>query len=67
MIDFNFYATEADRMRMREGIRKLAVILCDTAKGKTIVESESVAKGHKPLCSSSTDEEIDTQVRQASK
>ena len=66
VIDFNYYATEADRVRMREGIRRLVAMLCDTAKGKTIVESETVAKRHKPLSSSSTDEEIDIRVRELS-
>ena len=67
VIDFNYYATEADRMRMREGIRKVVAMLGESTLGKTIVESETVAKRHKPLCSSSSDEEIDTRVRELSK
>ena len=67
IIDFNYYATEADRFRMREGVRRLVSMMCDTPEGKEMVESETVADGYGRLCLNSKDEEVDKRVRQAAR
>ena len=65
-IDFNYYATTADRSRMRKGIRNLVTMMYNTPEGKDMVVSETVADGQLPLHLDSTDEEIDKRVYQKS-
>ena len=66
IIDLNYYATEADRYVMRVGLRKFMEAVCDTAAGQEMIISETVADGLSPMKSTSTDEEIDKRVFQAS-
>ena len=65
VIDFNYYLTEADRFRMREGIRTLATVLTETPAGQEIIERETVPEGYEPIHRNSTDGEIDSRVRQS--
>ena len=62
LIDPNYFATEADRVVMRAGMR-LAMRATETPEGKEAIESEVPPKGFKPLTSQSSDEEIDKRVK----
>ena len=62
LIDPNYYATEADRVVMREGMR-LAMRAMESPDGQAMVESEFPPKDMPTLTSKSTDEEIDARVR----
>ena len=64
LIDPNYYATETDRVVIREGMR-MSMRAFETPEGQKIVESEVVPEGFKPLNSKSTDEEIDTRVKRS--
>ena len=63
LIDPNYYATEADRYVMREGLRKMFEVLRDTTEGQAIVASETVAKDRASLDSKASDEDLDQLVR----
>jgi choline dehydrogenase-like flavoprotein len=65
LIDMNCYATQADRYVMREGLRKFAEVIHETAAGQEMIIGEAVPDGLPPLTSSSTDEDIDRRVAQA--
>ncbi|KAL8681146.1 MAG: hypothetical protein Q9186_002739 [Xanthomendoza sp. 1 TL-2023] len=64
LINPNYYATEADRVVIREGMR-LAMRAFETPEGQEIVDHEVVLNGFSPLTSTSTDEEIDARVRRS--
>ncbi len=51
---------------MREGLRKFMQVLLETPAGQEMIVSETVPDSLSPLTSSSTDEEIDERVAQAS-
>jgi choline dehydrogenase-like flavoprotein len=62
LIDPNYYATEADRVVMREGVR-LAMRAMESPEGQQIVDSEYTPKGYPPITSQSSDEDIDARVK----
>ena len=64
LIDPNYYATEADRVVIREGMR-LAMRALETSEGQAIVDGEVVPAGFEALTSKSTDEEIDKRVKRS--
>ncbi|KAJ4305554.1 hypothetical protein N0V90_001085 [Kalmusia sp. IMI 367209] len=61
VIDPNYYATEADRTMMREGLRSVMKVLQNTPEGREIIESELSPDGT-VLTANSTDREIDERV-----
>ncbi|KAF2690836.1 GMC oxidoreductase [Lentithecium fluviatile CBS 122367] len=61
VIDPNYYATEADKTMMREGLRSVMKVLLGTPKVRETVESELAPDGKK-LTVDLTDEEIDERV-----
>lgn len=61
VIDNNHYSTQADRYRIREGIRTFPKLFSTTA-GKEIVIGEVPPEGFKPLIETSTDREIDERL-----
>lgn len=65
VIDPNYYATEADRVALRAGLRQVMRVLQETSEGRAIVESEVPPAGFPPLKPDSTDEEIDARVKRA--
>ena len=64
LIDPNYYATEADRVVLREGMR-LAMRALETPEGQAIVDEEVVPEGFQALTSNSSDEEIDKRVKRS--
>lgn len=64
LIDPNYYATEADRVVLREGLR-LSMRAFETQEAQTFVDHEVVPEGFKTLTSGSTDEEIDERVKRS--
>ena len=64
LIDPNYYATEADRVVVREGMR-LSMRAFETSEGQEIVDHEVVPDGYSPLTSASSDEEIDARVKRS--
>ena len=65
LIDPNYYATEADRVVLREGIR-LAIRALETPEGQKIVDEEIVPVGFEPLTTTtSSDEDIDKRVKRS--
>lgn len=62
VIDTNYYATEADRVIMRFGIRTALRLLQETSHGRSINVTQVAPEGYPILSSSSTDEEIDARV-----
>ena len=64
LIDPNYYATEADRLVLREGIR-LAMRALETSEGQKIVDEEVVPTGFEALTSKSSDEDIDKRVKRS--
>jgi len=65
VIDPNYYATEVDRVVMREGLRQVYRVLQETSEGRDIVAEETPPSGYAPLTLESTDSEIDSRVRRA--
>jgi choline dehydrogenase-like flavoprotein len=63
-IDNNHYATEADRYRLRTGLRLMSEMF-NTPAGKEMVVGEVVPEGMKAITATSTDEEIDVRVRKS--
>lgn len=63
LIDHNHLDTEADRHRLRVGVRTIHKLM-NTPAGQEMVVKEVVAEGLKPVESDSTDKEIDARVRQ---
>lgn len=61
--DPNFYASEADRVMLRHGIRQVVKLFLGTSEGQEMVEREAVPEGCTPFTLNSTDEEIDERVR----
>jgi len=61
--DPNFYATETDRVMMREGIRLVQRMVLDTEEGRDMFEGELCPKGKGKLGLDAGDEEIDWRVR----
>lgn len=64
LIDPNYYATETDRVVMREGMR-LAMRAIETAEGQQLIDSELTPPNYPPLTSKSSDSEIDARVKRA--
>ncbi|KAM0554937.1 hypothetical protein ACHAPJ_006673 [Fusarium lateritium] len=62
-IDPNYYATEADRVTMRHGIRQALRLLNETESGRSFVESEYPPDGFPTLTTGCTDDEIDARVK----
>ena len=67
VIDFNYYSTEADRYRMREGLRKFATVMDESEAGRYTFEGESVPEGYKRVGKDTPDEEVDRRVRQSAR
>ena len=65
VIDPNYYATEADRAAMREGLRQVYRVLRETPEGRNIVVEEVPPSGYAPFTANSTDSDIDARVRRA--
>lgn len=65
VIDPNYYATEADRVLLRHGVRQSLRLLQETTEGTALVEGEVPPEGYTSLTAGSTDEEIDARVRRA--
>ena len=65
VINPNYYATEADRSRMRVGLRTLSRVLLSTTSGQAIVSGEVAPEKYAAIGTASTDEEIDARVAQA--
>jgi choline dehydrogenase-like flavoprotein len=65
VIDPNYYATEADRVLLRHGVRQSLRLLQETTDGAALVEGEVPPEGFPSLTAGSTDEEIDARVRRA--
>ncbi len=63
VIDPHYYATEADRVSLRNGVRQVMRLLLDTPEGQAMVERETPPDGYAALSSRSTDEEIDKRAR----
>jgi choline dehydrogenase-like flavoprotein len=63
-IDNNHYATEADKYRLRTGLRLMSKMF-NTPAGKEMVVGEVVPEGMKAITATSTDEEIDVRVRKS--
>lgn len=63
-IDHNYLDTEADRYRHRVIIRMIRKLM-ETPAGQEMVTEEVVPEGLKPITTTSTDEQIDARVRQA--
>lgn len=64
LIDPNYYATEADRVVIREGMR-FAMPALETSEGQAIVDGEVVPAGFEALTGKSTDEDIDKRVKRS--
>jgi choline dehydrogenase-like flavoprotein len=64
-IDPNYYATEADRVAMRHGVRHVLRLFQETEEGREIVEAQVPPEGLGVLTVGSTDEEIDARVSRA--
>lgn len=59
LIDPNYYSTEADRYRIREGVGTLAKFFGETATDQKMVVSETLSEGCTALTSRSSDADID--------
>ena len=64
LIDPNYYATDADRVVIREGVR-LAIRALETSEGQAIVDDEIVPEGFMSLTGKSSDEDIDKRVKRS--
>lgn len=64
LIDPNYFATETDRVVMREGMR-LAMRAMETPAGQQMVAEEFTPAGYPALTSKSTDDEIDARIKRA--
>ena len=64
LIDPNYYATQADRVVMREAIC-LAIRSFETPEGKSFIAEEFTPKEFPALTSDSSDEEIDARMKRA--
>ncbi|KIN05101.1 GMC oxidoreductase [Oidiodendron maius Zn] len=62
VIDPNYYATEADRVSIRFGIRQALRLMQETLHGKSIEAIEVPPDGYPALTPESTDEELDARV-----
>ncbi|KAF4970021.1 hypothetical protein FSARC_2838 [Fusarium sarcochroum] len=62
-IDPNYYATEADRVTMRHGVRQALRMLKETESGRDIAECEYPPDGFPILATDCTDAEIDARVK----
>lgn len=62
-INPNDYATNADRVSLIYGTRRVLQALLDTSAGKAYIESEDPPPGFAPLNSKSTDADIDARIR----
>lgn len=62
VIDPNYYVTEADRYVIRTGLRGIGKMITGTKEGRAFVKSETTLSGFEPICSVTSDEEIDRRV-----
>ncbi|GAQ42376.1 hypothetical protein AtubIFM54640_007785 [Aspergillus tubingensis] len=63
VIDPNYCSKEVDRAIFRDGIRKVARLILDTPEGQDMVEHEVPRPGSEPITLESTDEEIDSNIK----
>ena len=64
LIDPNYFATQADRVVLREGLR-LSMRAFETPGAQAFIDREVVPAGFKALTSQSSDEEIDERVKRS--
>lgn len=65
IINPNYNATQADRVRLRAGIRRMISLMYDTSHGNDMVTGELPPLGCSELSLTSSDEEIDDRVKRA--
>jgi choline dehydrogenase-like flavoprotein len=63
VIDQNFYATEADRFILREGLKHTSSVYLDTKAGQSFIAEQLVPEGHAPITADTSDADIDARVR----
>ena len=63
VIDPNYYATEVDRMVMREGWRTMSKAILETSAGQELVKGEILPTGHSELRSDAADDSIDARIK----
>ena len=62
IIDPNYYATEADRYVIRNGLKVLSKMLLKTEEGRAFVECETTPAEFDPISERTSDAEIDRRV-----
>ena len=62
LIEKNFQGTSADRLMMREGVRRMAKVISATKAGQSFVEREVTPDGHAAISPETTDGEVDARV-----
>lgn len=62
LIDPNYFATEADKTVMREGLR-MAIRTAESPSGRKMIDEEFTPVGFPALTSASSDEEIDRRIK----
>lgn len=65
VIDSNYYDTNADRVSLIHGTRRILEALLNTSAGKAYIESEAAPPGFLVLDTKATDTEIDARIRAA--
>lgn len=65
IINPNYNATQADRVRLRAGVRRMLRLMYDTTQGKDMVTGELPPSECSALSLTSSDEEIDDRVKRA--
>ena len=63
VIDPNYYATEVDRLVMREGWRTMSKAIFETSAGQGLVKAEILPSGHTELGSEAPDDLIDARIK----
>ncbi|KIW23911.1 uncharacterized protein PV07_12073 [Cladophialophora immunda] len=61
-IDMNFFDTDADKVGLREALRKAASVHLDTEAGKSFVSHEVTPEGYACITKDTMDEEIDKRI-----
>lgn len=62
LVDPNYYATETDRVVLREGLR-MALRIVESPEGQKIFDEEVLPTNMPPIRSTSTDADLDARVR----
>ena len=65
VIDSNYYDTNADRVSLIHGTRRILEALLNTSAGKAYIETEAAPPGFPVLDTKATDTEIDARIRAA--